>query len=334
MAVEAHHMNHFPSQLLADRRNLVNAGIMDSALPLPLPLPANPAIMLPEQFLLPCNYRSSFCDPNSAKSSLNKTDSGLTSYNLPRKRSRDLIGELNDVVNIPDDDGDDDRKKNRLQSSAVSFLDQYVVHQIRNQQSEIDHFVAQHTEKLRVEIEERRLRQSRILHSAIQESMAKRLKEKDEEIQKIGKLNWMLQERVKTLCVENQIWRELAHTNEATANSLRTNLEQVLAAHVADDRRTAAGGAAAPADDAESSFGSNEEARCTAEAGEDTAANGGDGGRGSGLGRLCKQCGERESIVLLLPCRHLCLCTTCGSTCRHCPVCRFGINASVHVNFS
>ncbi|KAJ1406810.1 hypothetical protein SESBI_24785 [Sesbania bispinosa] len=42
-----------------------------------------------------------------------------------------------------------------------------------------------------------------------------RLKAK-KEIEKIGKLNWALEERVKSLCMENQIWRELAQTNEAT----------------------------------------------------------------------------------------------------------------------
>lgn len=185
-----------------------------------------------------------------------------------------------------------------------------------------------------MELEERRIRQSRILHSAIQEAMSKRLKEKDEEIQKMGKLNRALQERVKSLCVENQIWREMAHTNEATANSLRTNLEQVLAAaQVDEDRRAvapAAEGGGAAAADAESSCGSNDEGRQLAGAGDDTAASGG----GGGGRRVCRRCGVRESIVLLLPCRHLCVCTMCGSTCRSCPVCDSGINASVHVNFS
>ncbi|KAL2523365.1 WD repeat domain-containing protein [Forsythia ovata] len=37
------------------------------------------------------------------------------------------------------------------------------------------------------------------------------------------------EERVKSLCVENQIWRDLAQTNEATANTLRCNLKEVLA---------------------------------------------------------------------------------------------------------
>jgi len=43
-------------------------------------------------------------------------------------------------------------------------------------------------------------------------------------------------ERVKSLCVENQIWRDLAQANEATANALSTNLKQVLAQVSKDDR--------------------------------------------------------------------------------------------------
>ena len=85
-----------------------------------------------------------------------------------------------------------------------------------------------------MEMAEQRVRQSRMLITAIQEAVAKKLKEKDEEIQRVGKLNWVLQERVKSICVENQIWKELAQTNEATANNLRNNLEQVLA-HVSED---------------------------------------------------------------------------------------------------
>jgi E3 ubiquitin-protein ligase BOI-like protein len=157
--------------------------------------------------------------------------------------------------------------------------------------------------------------QRRILVSAFQEIFTKKLKEKDEEIQRMGKLNWALQERVRSLCVENQIWRDLAQNNEATANTLRSNLEQVLA-QVSEDS------------DAESSCGSNDLGRCTP-AEEADVVSGGGGGQ-----RMCRNCGVRESRVLLLPCRHLCLCTACASGLRDCPVCHAVMNASVHVNFS
>ncbi|CAJ1962860.1 unnamed protein product [Sphenostylis stenocarpa] len=304
MAVDASYMNLLPSQLLTNREMIksnqqhhhqLNCDYiyntqMDSALPLP------PATM-PESLL--SLYQSSFCDPN-------KADSGLT-YHLPlqRKRSRDFTTEL---TSLPP------HQKNKI-SPQPSFLSQEILYQFQHQQSEIDRVLAHHTEKVRMELEEQKVRQSRMLASAIQEAMAKKLKEKDEEIQRMGKLNWALQERVKNLCVENQIWRDLAQTNETTANYLRTNLEQVLA-HVGEER-------AAAAEDAQSSCGSND----AAEGGEDTAASGGGG-------RLCRSCGARESVVLLLPCRHLCLCTMCGSTVRNCPICDSGMDASVHVNLS
>ncbi|XP_014517139.1 BOI-related E3 ubiquitin-protein ligase 1 [Vigna radiata var. radiata] len=306
MAVDASYMNLLPSQLLTNREMIksnqqqqynhqLNCDYicntqMDSALPLPPPA-------MPESLL--SLYQSSFCDPN-------KADSGLT-YNLPlqRKRSRDFTTEL---TSLPP------RHKNKI-SPQPSFLTQEILYHFQHQQSEIDRVLAHHTEKVRMELEEQKVRQSRILASAIQEAMAKKLKEKDEEIQRMGKLNWALQERVKNLCVENQIWRDLAQTNETTANYLRTNLEQVLA-HAGEERATVA-------EDAQSSCGSND----AAEGCEDTAASGGGA-------RLCRSCGVRESVVLLLPCRHLCLCRMCGSTVRNCPICDSGMDASVHVNLS
>lgn len=316
MAVEATYMNLLPSQLLTNREMIksnnqqqhhqLNSDYMynnnnqmdSSALPLPTTMPES----------LLSFYQSSFCDPN-------KADSGLT-YHLPlqRKRSRDFTTEL---TSLPA------RHKNKISSEQPSFLNQEILYQFQNQQSELDRVLAHHTEKVRMELEEQKMRQSRMLLSAIQDAMEKKLKEKDEEIQRMGKLNWALQERVKSLCMENQIWRELAQTNETTANYLRSNLEQVLA-HVSEEQR---GGAAAVtvADDAKSSCGSND----AAQAGDDTAASTAAVG-----GRLCKNCGVRESVVLLLPCRHLCLCTMCGSTIRNCPICESGMDASVHVNLS
>ena len=193
---------------------------------------------------------------------------------------------------------------------------------------------------MRLELEETRKRQSRILITAIQERVMKKLKEKDEEIQRMGKLNWVLQERVKSLYVENQLWRDLAQTNEATANSLRTNLEQVLA-HVSEERHMSGGGAAALDDDAESCCGSSDEGwRKVVPPQPQGRGSGGEGGAQDkavvvGNNRKCRKCGEKESSVLLLPCRHLCLCTMCGSTLvGTCPVCDSVTNASVQVNMS
>lgn len=248
-----------------------------------------------------------------------KADSGLT-YNFPvsRKRSRD--DEINPFQNNQSNP-----------SGLYTFLGEDISQQIQHQQLEIDHFIAQHNEKVRLEIEERRKRNSRRIITAVEEGIVKRLRAKEEEIDKIGKLNWMLEDKVKSLCIENQIWRDLAQSNEATANALRSNLEQVLS-HVQDNQfHRASNNAAVIATDAESCCGSN----------YDDEKNQVDDGATSGLrnendyrNRLCRNCGEVESCVLLLPCRHLCLCTVCGSSLHTCPICKSTKNASVHVNMS
>ncbi|XP_008345262.2 probable BOI-related E3 ubiquitin-protein ligase 2 [Malus domestica] len=111
-------------------------------------------------------------------------------------------------------------------------------------------------EKVRLDVKEKKKRQARRIMEAIEVGMAKRLRAKEEEIEKMGKLNWAL---VKSLCVENQIWHNLAQTNEATVNALCTNLEQVLA-HQAkdDDNRQNNANAAALMDNAQLCCGSSD----------------------------------------------------------------------------
>ena len=167
----------------------------------------------------------------------------------------------------------------------------------------------------------------------------KKLRAKEEEIEKICKLNWALEERVKSLCIENQIWRDLAQTNEATANALRTNLEQVLASQVKDEHTRGVGfeeAAADVIDDAQSCCGSSWEVerRTLAEEGGDKKLKDNNNNGEEESSRLCRNCRKEESCVLLLPCRHLCLCTVCGSSLHICPICKSTKNASFHVNLS
>jgi E3 ubiquitin-protein ligase BOI-like protein len=210
-------------------------------------------------------------------------------------------------------------------------------------------------EKVKYEIEEKRKRQAMRLIQAIDMSVTKRLKAKEEEIEKIGKMNWALEERVKSLCMENQIWRDLAQSNEATANALRSNLEQLLTQRGGDKN-----GEISPAgmpggalmDDAESCCDSNESINDDGNAvdqwrklGDNNGkkkievmkGNSCDGENGFNFVnsmKLCSNCGKDESCVLILPCRHLCLCGVCGSSLHICPICKSFKTASIHVNMS
>ncbi|XP_059666662.1 probable BOI-related E3 ubiquitin-protein ligase 3 [Cornus florida] len=340
MAVEARHLNLFPPPQLIANSELMSA-IEGYSAPIGYGMP--PLSGTTTETHLPM-YGSAITESVPAKVTATKAESGLT-YNLPisRKRPRDSI---NPYQNL------NQNYNNR--SGSYTFLGEDISLQIQLQQLEIDRFIAQHTEKVRLEIEERRKRYSRKIMAAVEEGIMKKLRAKEEEIEKIGRLNWALEEKVKSLCVENQIWRELAQSNEATANALRSNLEQVLAQVEVDDHHhhhnRGAGldeAAAALADDAQSCCDSNrgvndgddeEDRMCT------LAGNGGErkvvndkrdcDGANSGGRRWCRSCGKEESCVLLLPCRHLCLCTVCGSSVHTCPICKSNKNASVHVNLS
>ncbi|XP_019183530.1 PREDICTED: probable BOI-related E3 ubiquitin-protein ligase 3 isoform X2 [Ipomoea nil] len=357
MAVEARRLNILPAQLLTRETmndiqgngNLYAASAVGYGT---APLSGNPIA----EPLFPM-YCSLAIDSFPAKNAM-KSDSGLT-YGLPpsRKRSRE---EANPLISYPAFQNTSNR------CGSFSFLGEDISLQIQQQQLEVDRFIVQHMEKVRMEIEERRKRYARSIVAVVEEGIRKRLRAKDEEIENIGKLNWALEERVKSLCIENQIWRDLAQTNEATANALRSNLEQVLA-HVQDVEQRNGGVRVGQAgaelmDDAQSCCSSNHAGGCGVEAetegcslAETGAEVGMDRGNlqddgdvcgrksqscennGSGSGsssRLCRNCGKAESCVLLLPCRHLCLCTACGSSLLTCPICKSTKNASLRVNFS
>ncbi|KAJ8470117.1 hypothetical protein OPV22_024460 [Ensete ventricosum] len=196
----------------------------------------------------------------------------------------------------------------RKRLRPVSFLGDDMSSHLQQQVLDMDRLILQHAERARAELTERRKRFTRQILAALEEGMSKRLRASQEEIARLGKMNWALEERIKSLCVENQMWRDMARSNEATANALRTNLEQFIAAQEA----------AATAADAESCC-------CVGDDGEAEA-----GARRS----ACRICHDGEPSVLLLPCRHLCLCAACGPAVDACPVCQCSKNGSVCINMS
>ncbi|KAJ6727870.1 BOI-RELATED E3 UBIQUITIN-PROTEIN LIGASE 2-RELATED [Salix koriyanagi] len=339
MAVEARHLNLFPPQLLSSREITnpieANTNMYSNQMGYGVPLSGGTTTTTAET-LLPM-YSSVITDSISRKTPI-KSESGLTYNVVPvqRKRSRDSM--INPLLSYPTPVAQSNKT-----CAAFSFLGQDLSFQIQQQQLDIDCLVSQHMEKVRMEIEERRKRQARRIIEAIETGMMKRLRAKEDEIEKIGKLNWALEEKVKSLFVENQIWRDLAQSNEATANTLRSNLEHVLAAQAKEDRTLGAG-----LDDQTSPLMDDAQSCCGSSGGDGddgweekapewcALANGAQGNNGAGPTSrwLCRNCNKEESCVLLLPCRHLCLCTVCGSSLHTCPICKATKNASVHVNFS
>ncbi|KAF9587438.1 hypothetical protein IFM89_002619 [Coptis chinensis] len=328
MAIEAHQLNYFPShQQIIHTREIINnfenkAANMEYGL----------SGMSGDQTFIPF-YNSALVNmvPETMETTTTmKAESGVTYNNNlcsssgARKRSRDSFAIS---INNPLMDLSGSRKLCRNNTATTfSFLGEDISLQIQQQQLEMDYMIAQHMEKVRLMIVETRKEHTRRLTRVIEERMMKSLREKEAEIERTVKYNWLLEERIKTVCLENIMWRNLAETNEATANALQSNLEQVLS-HKQQVNNEELDGVA---EDAQSCCGSSDFGG--EGAGKEKSC--GTSGRNSSRRWWCRKCGEEESSVVLLPCRHLCLCTFCAPTIHKCPICDSNKNGSVHVNMS
>ncbi|OAY24492.1 BOI-related E3 ubiquitin-protein ligase 1 [Manihot esculenta] len=193
--------------------------------------------------------------------------------------------------------------------------------QIKRQRDEIDQFLQAQGEQLRRTLADKRKRHYRALLSAAEESIARRLKEKEAEVEKATRRNAELEARAAQLSVEAQVWQAKARAQEATAASLQAQLQQALMSGgvaTQDNRRGedgglgCSGGVEGQAEDAESAYVDPERVTVTA-------------------GPSCKGCRKRAATVVVLPCRHLCLCTECDQVAQACPLCLQVRNSSVEV---
>jgi E3 ubiquitin-protein ligase BOI-like protein len=175
---------------------------------------------------------------------------------------------------------------------------------------------------MRAGLEQARRRHVRALLSAAERAAAGRLRAAEAALELARCRNATLSERLGQISAEGQAWIGVAKSHEAVVAGLRATLEQLL-------QSAAAQGAAGEEADAEDALS------CCFETptGGDDAAD--DGEAASNKSRAaCKACGEGESCVLVLPCRHLCLCPACDAAVDKCPVCAATKNASLHVLLS
>lgn len=295
MAVETHHLHLASSQILRNRDDINGVEEPSDIYDMQLGFVPTASGFNAGSFLPLCN---------SSAVMTATSESGLTFHNHPvamasRKRPRDADG-------------------------ALSFLGEDMSSHFQQQMLDVDRLIVHHAEKVRVELMERLKRFLRRIIASVEEGLSKRLKAKEEEIERMSKLNWALEERIKSLCVENQMWRDLARSNEAAAQVLRSNLEQALAAAQVKAEKDAA---AIAVDDADSCC-------CGDNAEDENKGSAAVKGKKLQWSRLCRFCQEREPSVLLLPCRHLCVCAACGPAVVACPICNCSTNGTVIVNMS
>ncbi|KAL9327500.1 hypothetical protein ACSQ67_002503 [Phaseolus vulgaris] len=196
-------------------------------------------------------------------------------------------------------------------SFFLSLLSDGLTSQIKQQHDEIDQFLQAQGEQLRRALAEKRGRHYRTLLRAAEESVLRRLREKEAEVEKATRRNAELEARAAQLGLETQLWQAKAKAQEATAVSLQAQLQQAIMSGGEDG---AAGGlscAGGEAEDAESAYVDPER-----------------------VGPKCRGCAKRVATVVVLPCRHLCICAQCNTHFRACPVCLTVKNSTVQVYLS
>ncbi|TYH41964.1 hypothetical protein ES332_D11G030400v1 [Gossypium tomentosum] len=220
------------------------------------------------------------------------------------------------------------QQQQNLVSNSSVFASDDLVTQIKRQRDELDHFLQAQGEELRRTLAEKRHRHYRALLEAAEESVARRFREKEAEVEKAKRRNVELEARAAQLGAEVQVWQAKAKAQEVTAASLQAQLQQAImnggAGLTQQDsrrggeewRKCAGGESEAQAEDAESAYVDPERVVAAAS------------------GPCCKACRTRVAAVVLLPCRHLCLCTECDRVAQACPLCLTLRNSSVEVFLS
>lgn len=219
-------------------------------------------------------------------------------------------------------------KRKRAEQSPVPGMADVLAAHAQQQAIVVDRILLKHAANMWTALAEQRKKQARLIVSTVEARAAKRLKAKDEEIERVRSMNWALEDRLRNLYVEAQMWRDMAQSNQAAANVLRGDLQRAL-----DAQAVRGGGGGDVEDTGSCCWGDNHVTSCGNDEEEEVRTPVVEQRAVAGVGR-CKGCGDGAAVVLLLPCRHLCVCASCAATAGACPACGCAKNGSVCVNFS
>lgn len=142
----------------------------------------------------------------------------------------------------------------------------------------------------------------------VEEKVLQKLHEKEAEVESINKRNMELEERMEQLTVEAGAWQQRARYNENMIAALKLNLQQVYV----QGRDSKEGCGDSEVDDTASCCnGRSIDFHLLSKDNNDKQEM-----------MTCKVCRVNEVSMLLLPCKHLCLCKDCENKLSFCPLCQ------------
>ncbi|CAN6284827.1 unnamed protein product [Urochloa humidicola] len=190
----------------------------------------------------------------------------------------------------------------------LPMLDDDISREVQRLDADMDRFIKAQSERLRQSILEKVQAKQFEALASVEDKMLRKIRDKEAEVETINKRNSELEDQIKQLAVEVGAWQQRAKYNESMINALKYNLEQVCA-HQSKDFKEGCGDS--EVDDTASccNVGAvNLQLMPKENRQKDLTA--------------CRVCKSSEACMLLLPCRHLCLCKECESKLSFCPLCQ------------
>ncbi|KAL5537531.1 hypothetical protein UlMin_040260 [Ulmus minor] len=231
---------------------------------------------------------------------------------------------------------DDDERNSSVTSASGSMpaapsvmytLADHVRTELDRQKEEMDRFIKIQEEHLVKGVKDMRNRHVHAVLSALEKGIGQKLRDKDLEIENMNRKNKELVERMKQVAMEAQSWHYRAKYNESVVNVLKSNLQQAIS-QGADQGKEGFGDS--EVDDTASYIDPNNLLGIPCGSGKSILKN----YPGSNETMTCRACKSKEVSMLLMPCRHLCLCKECDGLLSVCPVCQSMKAGSVQVYLS
>ncbi|XVF85004.1 hypothetical protein PTKIN_Ptkin17bG0084200 [Pterospermum kingtungense] len=228
---------------------------------------------------------------------------------------------------------DDDERNSSVTSASGSMtqgpsmilsLGDNVQSELDRQKEEFDQYIKIQEEHLTKGIRDMKQRHMTSFLATIEKGVSKKLKEKDMELETINRKNKELVERIKHVATEAQNWHYRARYNESVVNVLKSNLQQAISQGAEQGKE---GFGDSEVDDATSYIHPNNFLSIPVGAAKSVSRD----HHGKKEKTICRACTAKEVSILLMPCRHLCLCKECDVLISICPVCQVMKTAGVEV---